>query len=64
MAIPRCPDDILALFDREETKHEGRKLAIEWMRQMVSTMNVGDRIMIPDPETGDLMDYTKGGKPN
>ena len=55
MSDPRqCPVDILALFDDEETKPEGRKCAVEWAKAQLATMAEGGTILMPDPETGEL----------
>lgn len=55
-----CPDDILALFKDEATKSEGRRRAVEWMGTQVIDMRPGDKILIPDPETGKLIEMEKG----
>jgi hypothetical protein len=55
----RCPASILALFDREATKVEGRQKAIGWMKQMVAKISIGDAVWIPHPDTGELMRYVK-----
>lgn len=57
---PRCPDDILSLFEREETKNDGRRKAIEWLRGVVRAMKPGDRVLIPNPDTGELEDFALG----
>lgn len=59
--IPRCPNAIFSLFDREETKAQGRAEAVRWMMTVVPHMKIGDRIIIPNPDTGEPMDYTKAG---
>ena len=55
----RCPERIVALFDYEETKEQGRRETLAWIESMIGEMSVGDVIWIPNPETGELMSYTK-----
>ena len=56
----RCPDHILAMFDGDEaTKCEARKLAIDWLRTKVGRMRIGDKVLMPDPETGVLFELEK-----
>lgn len=55
-----CPDHILALFEKEDTMSEGRRLAVEWMKTQVPQMQPGDKILIPDPATGELMEMEYG----
>ena len=54
-----CPDEIVAMFKIEETKAAGRYKAFEWMKTQIAQMGVGDKMLIPDPETGNLMEYEK-----
>lgn len=54
-----CPDQILALFKDDATKAQGRLKAVEWMRGVLPDVRDGDEILIPNPETGALMSYTK-----
>jgi hypothetical protein len=58
--VPVCPDNILALFKSEDTKPEGRRRAVEWMRGIVDDLRPGDKLLIPNPETGELMEFEKG----
>lgn len=55
----RCPDDILALFDRDDTKPDGRAKAIQWLKGIMPDIAVGDAVWIPDPETGELVRFVK-----
>lgn len=60
MTERRCPANILALFDGDETsKREGRARAIAWAKTQFPDMQVGDVIFMPDPNTGELMSLTK-----
>jgi hypothetical protein len=54
-----CPDDILALFNSETTISEGRRRAVEWMGTQVTEMRPGDKLLMPDPETGKLIEMEK-----
>jgi hypothetical protein len=54
----RCPKEILALFHGDESaKAEGRRRAIEWLIKQVPEMYTGEAVLIPDPETGDLLRF-------
>ena len=57
-----CPDEILELFKSEETKPMARKKTADWMTAAVNEMKVGDKILIPHPETGELMEYRKDAR--
>lgn len=58
--IPRPPQDVLDLFAREETKDEGRTRAIEWLQGIAPSLEHGDKVLMPHPSTGELMQYSKG----
>ena len=58
-----CPDDILELFKDEATKPMARQKAADWMTAAVNEMTVGEKILIPHPETGKLMEYQKQARP-
>jgi hypothetical protein len=52
-----CPDHILQLFKHEATKAEGRRQVIEWLNWQ--QLLPGDKVLIPDAETGELIEHTK-----
>lgn len=41
-----CPLEIQKLFELEQTKPEGRTLAVEWLRTL--SLNYGDQIWLPE----------------
>lgn len=58
-AIHHCPEHVLRLFDRNETRAEGRRQAVEWMKSISHQVANGDVVMLPDAETGELIAFTK-----
>ncbi len=56
----RCPASIFRLFESHLTIAEGRKQAIEWLEASINDISIGDTIVIPDPETGVEIEFTKG----
>ncbi len=55
----RVPDEILRLFDHEETKPEGRKQAIGWLRSHIGEIREGDTVEMPNAATGEIERLTK-----
>lgn len=58
-----CPAKICDAFAlaSEEEKGVLRQRAIDWMASIWPYCKVGDRVFIPNPETGELMDHTFTG---
>ena len=56
-----CPRRIFALFktNDEEKLAEARGLASEWLLANIADLDLGGEIIIPDPETGEPMSWTK-----
>ena len=54
----RCPEYIFRLFDRPNTKVAGRIAAITWLENQV--VEIGDMVLMPDPDTGEVVSFSKG----
>lgn len=50
-----CPDEILELFDEDETVEEGHEKIAEWVHSL--RYQHGDRILIPCVECGYMHEY-------
>lgn len=62
LLVPRrCPDEILILWDNEETKAEGQTRAERWLVEQLGDMVVGDWIEVPHKETGEIVQLQKLG---
>ena len=56
-----CPRRIFKLFKTRDPVElaEARGLAIEWLQANIADLELGGEIVIPDPETGDPISWTK-----
>jgi hypothetical protein len=55
-----CPQEIFDLFKNNDTKSEGRRRSVEWMTSIVAELRPGDKLLVPDPETGEPTEMEMG----
>lgn len=54
-----CPQDILDLFKNEETQATGLQRAVDWAKATLPQMGPHDEILMPHPETGELISFER-----
>jgi hypothetical protein len=56
-----CPKRIFDLFKTrdEEKLGEARAMALEWIQANISELELGGEVILPDPETGEPISWTK-----
>lgn len=63
MATIVCPMHIRKLFKggiaTESQKRRARAVALAWIKQQVGNMRPGDKIIIPNADTGELEEWSK-----
>lgn len=67
MATFICPKHITSMFEDGNAplaaKKRGRTLALAWCKSIMPSLKPGDVVLMPDPDTGDLEEYTKSYEP-
>ena len=61
MTTHRCPEHIVRLFDTESEAQKGkaRMRAINWLQQHLHAVRDGDRVLMPNPITGAMEEWSK-----